>query len=519
MEIYTKQQIDDAFHWFKKFKHEKFRKYQDEAIYKIVNSELSVFVLVGPTGTGKTILGTTAIKLFGNGIYLCHSKYLQSQIKEEFPEFKILFGRSNYRCIELSDESITCADCLYQEPKISCLNYNDCIYRVEKLKVANHPFRCLNYTYFLYVNNYTTDGMFADKPIIICDEADKLEHELLNFIRINISEYQMCRLNLSAPKYKTACQKGILSWKSWAQDSLNKVKSQILYLPFNATKKELESLKSFKFKLEIFLELVDETWLFEYKDKTRYGQQWSFFPTWLTPEMTDMFFRNYCGKIVLMSAKLPPLEPLSMKLGIPVDEMEYMEVPSTWDKENRPIRFIPVVSMNKDTTLEEMEEMKPVIIKILDKYKQYKGLIHTSSYKIANFVMSIGDNRLITHEPHNKIEMIEYLKQSKEPLVMVSPSMDRGVSLNDDYCRFIILTKALFPDLSDKQTNVRLFSSVAGELWYQSEAVQNIEQACGRGDRHEDDWCDIFMLDRNIERLLDKNPKLFSRHFKERIKW
>ena len=517
--MHTKTQINKAFHSFHKFKDEKFREYQAETIKTIVDSKLSVFVLTAPVGSGKSILGTTIIKLFGDGIYLCHSKYLQTQIQNDFPEFELLFGRSNYKCIQAKDDSLTCADCPYPEPQLVCKKYDKCLYRMQKSKVAKHHLRCLNYTYFLYVNNYTRDKLFANKPVIVCDEADKLESELLNFVNIVITEAQVRHLGLGLPKYKTACRKGILDWKNWAIDSKEKVRERLDNLPWNATRKECEYLGSFWYKLDSFVDMVDETWLLEYKEQTKYGQRWSFMPTWLTPEMTEKFFRNHCGKLVLMSAKLPPPEALSKKLGIPVDEMDYLEVPSTWDKKNRPIKFIPTVAINEETTDEELEDMKPVIEKILEKHKEQKGLVHTSSYKLTKFVMSIGNNRLITHNSDNKVKIIESFKKSNEPLVIVSPSMIRGVSLDDDLCRFIIFFKSPFLNLGNKQINVRMFSSEEGRLWYDAEAIQNIEQGVGRGVRHKDDYCHIYLLDKNIERLYDKRFKLFSDHFKESITW
>ena len=517
--MYTSEQIDKAFHYFSNFKHEEFRQHQAETIKTIANSKLSVFALMASAGSGKSIIGATLVKLFKDGIYVCSSKFLQEQIQQDFLEFELLFGRANYKCLEKPKLSLTCADCIYKEPASHCKQYDKCMYRVQKNRVANHHLRCLNYPYFLSVNNYTSDGLFVNKPIVICDEADKLENELLNFINIVVTEAQVKKLGLNMPKYKTACKKGIPEWKDWAYDSLRKVQRKLRRLPETATQKEYEFLGGFRFKLNNFLKLVDETWLLEYKQNTKYGQRWSFMPTWITPEMTDKFFRNHCGKIVLMSAKLPPLEALSKKLGIPANEIDYLEVPSTWDKKNRSIKFIPTVAINVKTEQEELDTMKPVIAKIMKKHEHDKGLIHTSSYRLARFVMSMNDDRLVTHTPSDKIEAIERFKRSDKPLVMVSPSMERGVSLDDDWCRFIIILKALFLDLSNKQISTRMHSSEDGRLWYDAECIQNIEQACGRGVRHKDDWCHIYLLDKNIERLYDKQIKSFSRYFKDGIQW
>jgi Rad3-related DNA helicase len=67
--------------------------------------------------------------------------------------------------------------------------------------------------------------------------------------------------------------------------------------------------------------------------------------------------------------------------------------------------------------------------------------------------MNINNPRLVTHNTQDRSEVIQRFKKSREPLVLVSPSCERGLSLDDDQCRFIIFAKAPFLSLNDKKTS------------------------------------------------------------------
>ena len=175
-----------------------------------------------------------------------------------------------------------------------------------------------------------------------------------------------------------------------------------------------------------------------------------------------------------------------------------------------------VANMSKKTRTDEMPKMISTIEKIVDKHKHEKGLIHTFNYEIRDAIMTINDDRLITHNTNDRQEQIDKFKESDKPLVMVSPSMERGVSLNDDLARFIISARTPYLFLGDEKVKARLYKSGRiGEYWYKSNAAQTLEQQVGRGVRSEDDYCEIYLLDSQIEKLISKNTKLFSQHFKD----
>jgi Rad3-related DNA helicase len=121
---------------------------------------------------------------------------------------------------------------------------------------------------------------------------------------------------------------------------------------------------------------------------------------------------------------------------------------------------------------------------------------------------------MIAHGYTDRASLFEKFKMT-EGAIWASPSSARGIDLPDDLCEFIIWLKAPFLNLRDPQVSERVNGSGKfGKLWYASNAAQTIIQGCGRGFRHPDDACTVYLLDENIDRLLNqKKPNLFPNWF------
>lgn len=522
--LYSERELVKIKDSFTKFKGRPFREHQLEAISFALETKKPVVVVEAPTGAGKSLIGAVAAKASGMSAYLVHSKSLQSQIEKDFEEFFVLFGRGNYQCLEI--KGATCAECMYRNPSDDCSNYGRCEYAVNKQVALMSKLCTLNYSYFMTEANFV--GKFAGRDMVVCDEADTLENELLNFINLTVRENQLKEFNLGFPEFRTAtARNGVASWKAWAVAAKKKVAKAIVALPQDAKKRDEERLAGLVSKLTTFADIVDDTWIFQ-EGKNTAGTYLSFSPIWITPDMTDRYLRKHVGseanpgKILLMSATLPPAAVLSACIGVPLAEMALHEVPSVFPPESRPIHINPVAKMSAKTFDEEFPKLAKEIIRICDDHKDEKGLIHTNSYRLATMIMEECNRsgRMVTHNGKDKIEQIEAFKKSDRPLVMVSPSMDRGVSLDGDLCRFTIVAKAPFPDLSNKQTSARLYGGgEVGRFWYRAMTAQTIEQCVGRGMRSADDRCECYMLDTYIAEMISSQRQLFSKYFRECITW
>jgi len=524
--------LEEIKSFFKNFKDKPFRKtpqggeYQEKAIKDILNSDKRIIILQAPTGAGKSLIGAIVGKIWGNIVYLVHSKALQHQIINDFPEFECIMGANNYRCKRNLD--LTCDEC--RLPK----REKDCPYKQQKLKTLRAGLRILNYTYFLTEANFV--GEFSGIENLICDEADELDRILENFIELTISKRILDKFNLSLPKYKTASsERCINNWKEWAnnvkeatENKLSEVSSLLDkmfsdgmdYEKIKRVYEEKRSLKTLIQKLNFFINWVDNTWIQE-EYQTKYSSGIKFSPTWITPEMTQEYLLKHIkGKILLMSATFPPVKVYAKLTGLPFEEIDYFQLPYIFPIRNRPIYIEPAGNLSYKTFNNEIPKIIEKIDEIINKYPNQKGIIHCVSYKLVNEVLknSKHKDRFITHNTIDRSEKLKLFKQSPNPLIMLSPSMERGVSLDNDYARFIIYAKAPFESLANKKTSARLHSGKIGQYWYISTAIQNLIQGVGRGMRNENDYCDVYLIDKCIEDLIIQNISIFPDYFKECIK-
>jgi Rad3-related DNA helicase len=507
---------------FKNFSGKPFRQFQEEAIRFIQESTKPICVIQAPTGAGKSLIGMCAGAAAGEFTYLVSSKQLQSQLHHDYPEVEVMKGRNNFSCLWRPGH--TCDDCINSQIT-RCPHKAMCSYEVQKNRVIQAKWRLLNYHYYLYESNYV--GRFSGSPILICDEGDLLEGLLANFVSLRVPGRLIEKLQISPPRFKTAeARHGIESWVDWAENEagakvyqrLSAIRQMLKSINNSSSpnlsrlKREEKQLETIDNRLRIFTQNVNEDWLFEEKSGA-----YIFRPTWIPDELAQQFFFQHAERFVLMSATFPPVNILGKLLGRPPGDFDYFEVPSTFPVENRRVWLNPVANLTHKTFDEEVEKTLGGILEVASDHLGEKGIIHTVSYKLANTIMDQGLDRFITHNGDTREEIIELFKKSDQPLILVSPSAERGLDLPDDLCGFIIWAKAPFLYLGDKLVSRRVYGSQTGKLWYRSHCAQTIVQGCGRGVRHQGDKCVVYILDQQIHRLILDNRFLFPDYFMEAV--
>jgi Rad3-related DNA helicase len=507
---------------FSKFANSAFRQCQQEAISAAVKCRKKYCVSELPTGGGKSLIGMTTGAATGDTTYLVHSKALQVQLGGDFAEAPILWGRGNYQCIREGVNEGTMADACSNTKKNRCDEKEDCPYVIAKRIGKESRIRILNYDYFITEANNV--GVFSrvqsanKNDIVIVDEADALESLLSGYINIEISERLINRYNISRPRFKTKEAKdGVSSWKAWGYEMIERMAKLLKLLaadieafPINLSNAQKAILRSHEQvggllkKLKMFVECVDETWLYDEDNK---GIR--FRPTWITGPMANSVLWEHGDKFLLMSATFHKPHILAKLLGIGLKDIEFHTYPSTFPESSRRVVIRPVAEMVYDKMAEEIPKAINEVKNILATHKNEKGLVHCVSYALRDAIMEIGDPRLMTHGPGDKLDVIDIFKASRHPMVLVSPSSDRGISLDDDLCRFIVWVKAPYLNLKDKLVNARLYSSGRlGQEWYTSSMLLSVVQGCGRGTRSKDDWCVSYLLDRKITDAIGKYPNL-----------
>jgi Rad3-related DNA helicase len=264
-------------------------------------------------------------------------------------------------------------------------------------------------------------------------------------------------------------------------------------------------------KVLLFLDNLSPDWQL---DNTDGRLTWR--PLWLTPELANDFFWNKGQKFILMSASFYPKHVLAKTLGLDVDDLDYYSVPSTFPVSNRPVYVTPVANMTAKTVDKELPKLVEEIKRICDLRPDVKGIIHAVSYKLSNdLVRMLGGGRYITHNGQNRQEVLKAYIESPNPDILISPSLERGVSLQDDLCRLIIIAKAPYLSLGDKIVRARLYSGKLGQDHYTATMLLSILQMCGRGVRSADDYAETFILDYQVQKCITERPSFLPVWFKD----
>ncbi len=447
-----------------------------------------------PTGGGKSLMAMAAAKLLGKPrtVILCTTKQLQQQYLRDFQGLaEIIFGRGNFRCAV--DQDFTCDEAPCSIEGLGCSEeekWQVCPYYRAKRRAVKAPIVITNTKYFLYETNYV--GAFSGVDFLIVDEGDLLERELLSFASIELSKksFSLCDEELPAVS-------SVYDARRWARRLLPKFTQRAMQAEADARadmsflKRALRMRTNLK-KLKQLSAVDPSKWVLQ---KTLFG--YSIQPLW-----ADSFAKNYvlrhADKVLIMSATLPPPEIYARLLGID-EPFQYIEAPCLFPLENRPINFWPVARLKGQELSEfQINRLVNAIDLILERFPREKGVVHTVSYKLRDAILrhSRYPSRFISHndgqDSLGREEALKRFLNTKEPRVLLSPSMERGVDLRDDSARFNIVSKFPFPSMGDPQVKARM---KLDPDWYAAATADALVQSCGRSVRHKDDYSVTFILD------------------------
>ena len=135
------------------------------------------------------------------------------------------------------------------------------------------------------------------------------------------------------------------------------------------------------------------------------------------------------------------------------------------------------------------------------------------TYKITNYLKKeLRSKRILTHNSDNRDEILHKHITSKEPTVLLTPSMTEGVDLKGDASRFQIIVKVPYPYLGDPIIRKRMNKN---EKWYPMQTAMTIVQAYGRSVRSMDDNAVTYILDSDWKRFYSQNKDVFPAGFHE----
>jgi ATP-dependent DNA helicase DinG len=535
------------------------RKEQKEALSFIESeyqkNKLNKFFLLNlPVGSGKSHLALMIADWYKKNVnrmarvdIITNSKILQDQYSGEYESICDLKGKENYEC-----QSYSCSCAQGSEfnrlNKTSC---ESCPYSNARESYISGGVSLTNfYLYILYAMYNPKLMESRDARVLIVDEAHEFDDVMSDFVSIKITETIVKKFKFSNEyeimkrlKSVTSIANYVEFLKFLASEILTTIESMengMSSAPRNVKedKRDLKiskvlktknmdvkimqlatDLKQYQTKIEIFLKEYKENpnnWVLEtnYNEKLR-QKELSLEPIWAYDYLDKYVFSHY-DMVILMSGTILDKNLFCQLNGLDVTKAVYYSIRSPFNPKNRPIYYMPVGKMSYKSKEETFKRYIPYIQKLLDKYKNKKGIIHTNSFELAKWIEgSIKDPRLIFHDSTNKDEMLRFHKESDKPTVIVSPSMDTGVSFDNDDARFQIIAKVPYPSLGSQKNKLRQSNNPD---WYSWKTVSGIVQMTGRPVRSNLDYADTIIIDGSFGDVIKHSSHFLPDWIQEAIK-
>ena len=225
---------------------------------------------------------------------------------------------------------------------------------------------------------------------------------------------------------------------------------------------------------------------------------------------------------VLLSATVGGIDAYKENMGfryLPNKEVEFEIIPSTFDFSKSPIHFLNKFKMSFREKETSFQYLKKVIYSICEtKFGDQRGMIQTGSYAFAKQLyndapLNVKQRMLLYNGSREKTTCIK-IHELSDNTILVGPSLNEGIDLPGELCRFIIIMKVPYPSLADKlvKEKMKLFP-----LWYNSTTSNDIIQGIGRGVRFDGDWCVSYILDACFWKLYLETQDQYSEEFKNRL--
>jgi Rad3-related DNA helicase len=535
------------------------RKEQKEAL-NFIDSEyqknkLNKFFLLNlPVGSGKSHLALMISDWYKKNVnktakvdIITNSKILQDQYSDTYESVCDLKGKENYECESYSSSCSQGAE-FNRLNKTAC---EFCPYTSAREGFISGGISLTNfYLYILYAIYNPKLMESRDSRVLIVDEAHEFDDVMSDFITIKITESVIKKFKFSNEKeilkklklvtsiveyvdflkYLSTeiittieqMEGGLSTQRRNEREDKRDLKISKLLKTKNTDVKVMQlvtDLKQYQLKIEVFLKEYkanSNNWVLEsnWNEKTK-QKELSLEPIWAYDYLDKYVFSNY-DMVFLMSGTILDKNLFCQLNGLDVTKAVYYSIPSPFPLRNRPIFYMPLGKMSYKQKEETFKSYIPYIKKLLDKYKGKKGIIHTNSFELAKWIQeSVKDPRLVFHDSSNKDEILKMHKETEEPTVIVSPSMDTGVSFDNDDARFQIIAKVPYPSLASQKNKLRQSNNPD---WYSWKTVSGIIQMTGRPVRSDMDYADTIIIDGGFGDVMKHSSQFIPDWIQEAIK-
>jgi Rad3-related DNA helicase len=535
------------------------RKEQREALafidaqYK--NNPMNKFYLLNlPVGVGKSHLAMMIADWYKKNVakfarvdVITNSKILQDQYSSTYESINDLKGKENYEC-----EAYACSCAQGGEfnrlNKTSC---ESCPYSAAREGYMSGGISLTNfYLYILYAMYNQKIMETRNAKVLIVDECHDFDDVMSDFVSIKITESIVKKYKFSneydiVKKLKAVTtiaqyvdflrfmngeildtvegmEKGMATTPRTPKTDKRDLKIDKVLGKKNSDVRLMNlvtDLKQMQLKIDIFLKEYKDNpnnWVLEssYNEKVR-QKELSLEPIWAYDYLDKYVFSHY-DMVFLMSGTILDKNLFCTLNGLDTTRAVYYSIDSPFPLKNRPIYYMPLGKMSYKSKEETFKNYVPYISKLLDKYKNKKGIVHTNSFELAGWIQkSVKDKRLKFHDSSNKDDVLKEHYSTEDPTVIVSPSMDTGVSFDNDMARFQIIAKIPYPSLASQKNKMRQANNPD---WYSWKTVCGLIQMTGRAVRSDIDYADTIIIDGGFGDVIRHSSHFLPEWFQNAIK-
>lgn len=483
-----------------------------------------------PQGSGKTLVAAATQRLMDvKSVNLTHTISLQEQYHNTIPQAALVTGRRNHLCELPGFETAKDAPC---ENGQHCdyMRADGCSYYRMLFSSAESPAVITNYAYATRImqldalkwarrdDTRRTYNPFR-RELLVCDEGHLIEGALVDSAKTFIMPSSWDTIGHPIPE-----SLDVLEWIAWAVEGARKVGS------LKGDMRRADYANDYEFfrkmgRYNVMHQAADRIaeirepsdWIIVRQDKFVVVR-----PIWGWAVAHDALWNN-TGQTLIMSATLG--DPAIIRQSLAIDEASstYLDIPSTFPVENRPVYYWPIARLSMKSTASDWDKVASAIALIAthEGNATRKGIVHTGSFKVANLLRKhLTNSRYLYHDSADASRTLARFVSSEEPLILVTPSFTTGIDIPYQI-GWQVIAKVPFGDLGDPIVRARRETTIEGrpfgKLNYDSETLNTVVQAAGRAVRAADDHGATYIVDGNFWPLYKRAYS--PRFFRESVRW
>ncbi len=422
-------------------------------------------------------------------------------------DLRVVRGKSNYDCIlpGETDTPVDRAPCA-RERGFDCPVKHRCPYFSDRAIASNQPIAAMTLAYFMRTAG---SDVFGQRDVVVIDEA----HGLAEWAEM----YATIELSPSTVPVWDACEPpeidGLAEVERYA-DRLTTVcsrRQEELRAKAELTPSEAEERDRLAELVRDLGWLLDDlrdpesptTWIADQHDAVG--------AVTVKPMDPALYLHHTVWdrgtKFALLSATILDKHAFCRGVGLDPGDVALVDVPHTFPVEHRPLYDVTQGKMTYEHRDDTLPDVARIVVSLMAKHDDEKGLVHAHSYDIADRLRSLlGEfgvaGRVRGHDRHTRDAALANWKRREAPDVFVAVKMEEALDLEGERCRWQVLCKAPYPNTNDSRVARRLEDDQWA--WYYRSALRTVIQACGRVVRSPDDHGATYLADSSLLDLFER---------------